>query len=50
MTSLTKDVILVEPLNVKKYIEDFWNYGPDYANNNNAVKYHETTVEEGIPE
>ena len=50
MTLLTKDVILVEPLNIEKYIEDFWNYGYDYANSNNAVKWHETTVEEGIPE
>ena len=50
MTSLTKDVLLVEPLNIEKYTEDFWNYGPDYANSNNTVKWHETTVEEGIPE
>lgn len=50
MTSLTKDVILVEPLNIEKYIEDFWNFGSDYANNNNVVKWHEAKVEEGIPE
>ena len=50
MTSLTKDVTLVEPLNIEKYIEDFWNYGSDYANKNSPVKYHEATVEEGIPE
>lgn len=50
MTSLTKEVILVEPLNIEKYIEDFWNHGADYANKNSGVKYHEAIVEEGIPE
>lgn len=50
MTSLTKKVTVVEPKNIEKYIEDFWNFGQEFADKNNDIVKHETTVEEGIPE
>jgi len=50
MTSLTKKVTVIEPKNIEKFIDDFWQFDLEYAEKNNDIVEHETRVEEGIPE